>query len=195
MLLKLCGLDEALYGGKPKPAMADLVGYGGAAFGGKTEGMVGLALIALSTIPGVKIGYFRRTFKELEQSDGPIDRTHSLFPKIGATYNDSKHLWTVGDADDEDWNKGDAPAMRFCHLQFEKDIWLYQSAAFDIELWDEATHFSWMQFRYLISRNRKSKASKIPRAFALACSNPGNIGHIWYKKIYGIKDKLREDYE
>lgn len=196
-LLELCGLDDALVGGEVHPAVAKYIGYGGAAFGGKTEGMVGIALIALSQIPGVKIGYFRRTFSELEGSDGPIERCYSLMPQIGAKYNEAKHVWRMEqpgiDEDPDEWDKGRAGALRFCHLQYEKDVASYQSTAFDIWLVDEATHFSWPQIRYMLSRNRRSKyCDLLPRPFSLMCSNPGNIGHIWYKSLFGIKDVLRD---
>jgi hypothetical protein len=192
-LLEICGLSDALEGGPVHPAMAGIIGYGGAAGGGKTEGMVGLALVALDQIPGVKIAYFRRTFGELEDSDGPIERTQFLYPKIGGEYNASKHVWKFGRSKGkEDWNAGSAPALRFNHCQYEKDVQLYQSAAFDILLIDEATHFSWKIIRYLLTRNRISGHSKLPKPFAVMCSNPGGEGHMWYKQIFGISDRLKK---
>lgn len=186
-------MDQALYGGPVMPALCEDIGYGGAAGGGKTEGGIGIALTAVSQITGVKIGIFRRTFKELEGSDGPIERSYTLFPKIGGKYNESKHLWVFGeDEGAEDWDKGSAAAIRFCHCQHEKDKYDYQSSAFDILIVDEATHFPWSMISYLKTRNRKSRHSQIPIPFALYFSNPGNIGHIWYKQIFGIKDKIYE---
>ena len=190
LLLELCGLREALTGGPVRPALAKYIGYGGAAGGGKTEGMIGACLIALATIPGVKIGYFRRKFTELEGSDGPIERSQVLFPQIGGDYNKGKHIWRFGDQKSDDWNEGEAAAFRFCHCQYESDVYQYQSSAFDIYCFDEATHFSWFQLRYLMTRNRISKYSAIPRPFAIMCSNPGGVGHAWYKKIFDIKDMI-----
>jgi len=192
-LLELCGLHKALFGGDPEEAVCSVIGYGGAAGGGKSEGMLGVALIALMTIPGVKIGYFRRTFKELEGSDGPIERTMALFPQFGAEYNKSQHVWRVGPQEGEtDWNEGSTAAMRFCHCQYESDVHNYQSSAFDIWLVDEATHFTWNQTRYLFTRNRISKYSKIPRPFAILSTNPGGVGHMWYKQVMDIKDRADE---
>jgi len=149
--------------------------------------MIGLALIALMTIPGVRIGFFRRKFTELEGSDAPIERSQYLFSQIGAVYNKSSHVWRVGNPKDPDFNEGTAPAFRFCHCQYETSVTDYQSAAFDILLIDEATHFTWRQVSYLMTRNRASSHSKIPRVFTVLCSNPGNVGHAWYKKIFDIK--------
>ena len=191
-LLQLAGLDEALYGRSIKPAVCEEIGYGGAAYGGKTEGMVGLALIALDQIPGVKIGYFRRTFKELEGSDGPIERAHVYFPEIGGKYNKSEHSWKFGEDEDPEWNEGRSASLRFCHCQNEADVKMYQSWSFDILLFDEATQFSWYQYSMLKTRNRVSSYSKIPSPFSVACSNPGGVGHMWYKKQFGIEDRLHE---
>jgi hypothetical protein len=188
-LLELCGLHNALIGGPVEPAICGLIGYGGAAGGGKTEGMIGAALIALHQVPGIKIGYFRRKFTELEGSDGPIERSMVLFPQIGGVYNKSSHTWRIGDKSDDDWNEGSAAALRFCHCQYESDVYQYQSSAFDIELYDEATHFTWNQIKYLLTRNRISKYSKLPKPFAIMSTNPGGVGHMWYKKIYDIADR------
>ena len=192
VLLELCGLHEALDGGPVYPAVTGLIGYGGAAGGGKTEGMIGAALIALHQVPGIKIGYFRRKFTELEGSDGPIERAQNLFPQIGGKYNKSAHVWRIGNKDDGDWNEGTAAALRFCHCQFESDVINYQSAAFDIIMFDEATHFTWSIIRYLLTRNRISGHSKLPKPFAIMSTNPGGVGHMWYKKVFDIKDRADE---
>lgn len=195
MLLELAGMNKALYGGDVLEAVCEYIGYGGAAGGGKTEGMIGIALIALSQIPGVKIGYFRRTFKELEGSDGPIERSHYLFPKIGGRYNKQDHAWRFGETESKErgleWDEGSAAALRFCHCQYDKDKHNYQSSAFDILLLDEATHFTWSITSYLMTRVRKSRFSEIPKPFAVMSTNPGGVGHMWYKKIYDIQRKIR----
>jgi len=179
-LLQACGLDDALTGGAVKPAMCSTIGYGGAAFGGKTEGMIGVGLIACMTIPGVQVGYFRREFTELEGADGPIYRTREIYPVAGAKYNDQKHIW-------KNWPGNSKSSLHFCYCNTEKDVFRYQSWAFDILLIDEATHFSWFIIDYLKTRNRVSKYSKIPNPFSLYCTNPGNIGHNWYMQTFGIE--------
>ena len=179
-LLKACGLDDAHAGGKVKPALCSTIGYGGAAFGGKTEGLVGLGLIACMKIPGVQVGYFRREYTELEGADGPIFRTREIYPLAGAKYNDSKHIW-------REWPGNKTAALHFCYCASDKDVFHYQSWAFDILLIDEATHFSWFQIDYLKTRNRVSKYSKIPVPFTVMCTNPGNIGHSWYMQTFGIE--------
>jgi hypothetical protein len=198
LALQHCGLDLAWMGGEAYAPVCPMIGYGGAAGGGKSELDVAVGLIACMTIPGVKVGMFRRKFTELEGSDGPIDRSKSIFPLAGAKYNSSKHLWTFPPVtgglaefiDDEDWTNSDAPAFRFCHCQYDKDKHSYQSQAFDILIFDEATQFTWSIVDYLLTRNRRSRASKIPVPFALFTSNPGSIGHLWYRMMFGITGRL-----
>jgi hypothetical protein len=192
-LLQLCGLLDALEGGPVQAPVCECIGYGGAAFGGKTEGLLGIGLVACLMVPGVKVGYFRRKFTELEGSDGPIERSQELYTKAGGRYNQSKHLWRFGDGDDdaddavEDGGKG--AALRFCHCQHEGDVYSYQSWAFDILMFDEATQFTWFIVDYLITRNRISKFSKIPHPFRVMTANPGGVGHNWYRQIFGIGDE------
>jgi hypothetical protein len=176
-LLKACGLSDALSGGRVHKAQVERIGYGGAAFGGKTEGLVAIGLIAALRIPGVRIGYFRRTFTELEGSDGPIERSRSLYTQTGGRYNSQEHVWRWGD--DET-----GAALHFCHCHAEQDVYRYQSQAFDILLIDEAEHFTWFIVDYLLTRNRVSKYSKIPRPFSVMTANPGGVGHVWYKAYF-----------
>jgi len=201
--LKMLGLLDALYGGEVSPSLAERNGYGGAAGGGKTDLIVGVGLIACMTIPSVKVGVFRRTYPELEGADGPIERSLSLYPQAGAKYNASKHVWTfpdistgiVGsldgkDDEGEDWLRTSAPALRFCQVPNDKDKHKYQSWAFDVLMIDEATNFPWGIVDYLLTRNRKSRNSKIPVPFSLFSANPGMIGHMWYRKQFGIYGEL-----
>lgn len=186
-LLTACGLLDALHGGEVHPPVCETIGYGGAAYGGKTEGLLGLGLVACLSVPGVKIGYFRRTYPELEGSDGPIERSQDLYRQAGGRYNQGRHVWTFGGEEaDEDWTAGSSAAMRFCHCQHEGDVYSYQSAAFDILLIDEATLFTWFIVDYLITRNRRSKFSALPRPFRVFTANPGGPGHLWYMQLFGI---------
>jgi len=179
-LLKACGLFNALSGGPIEYPVAEKIGYGGAAFGGKTEGLIGIGLIACMLIPGVKIGYFRRKITELEGSDGPIDRSQGLYIKAGGQYNNSKHVWKFPNGS----------TLRFAHCHHESDVYAYQSQAFDILLIDEATHFSWFIIDYLLTRNRTSKDSTILQPFSVYCSNPGNVGHLWYMQLFDVERQL-----
>jgi len=56
-LLSACGLLDVVTGsGQTKPPVAQTIGYGGAAYGGKTDADLGVALAAALAYPGCKIG-------------------------------------------------------------------------------------------------------------------------------------------
>ncbi len=171
--LELCGLAPVLFNKPPEPPLARLIGYGGAAFGGKTDLDLGVAGLAALAWPGCKIGFFRRTFSELEGADGAIERSLELFSGLGS-YNQSKHAWTFLTGS----------GLYFNHCQHEKDRTQYQSQAWDILIIDEATHFTWKIVDYLITRNRSTGDFEGLVPFTLMSTNPGNVGHAWFLKLF-----------
>jgi hypothetical protein len=80
--------------------------------------------------------------------------------------------------------------LYFQHCEHEKDVYKYQSKQFDILIPDEATHFSWFQIEYLLTRNRAS-CDSILKPFAVLMSNPGNIGHAYFMQIFGLDNMER----
>ncbi len=172
--LELCGLAPVLMNKKPEPPLARLIGYGGAAFGGKTDlGVVGVAGLAALAWPGCKIGFFRRTFSELEGADGAIERSLEIFPGLGK-YNQGNHTWRFFTGS----------GLYFNHCQHEKDRTRYQSQAWDILIIDEATHFPWIIVDYLITRNRPTGDFEGLVPFTLMSTNPGNVGHMWFMDLF-----------
>jgi hypothetical protein len=172
--LDLCGLSPVLKGLKPVPPKARLIGYGGAAFGGKTDLDLGVAGLAALAFPGCKIGFFRRTFSELEGADGAIERSLEIFPESMGTYNKGNHTWKFLTSS----------GLYFNHCQHEKDRTRYQSQAWDILIIDEATHFTWMIVDYLITRNRPTGEFDGLIPFTLMTTNPGNVGHAYYMDLF-----------
>lgn len=97
-------------------------------------------------------------------------------------WNGSLHRWTFFNGS----------ILQFCHLQHENDVSNYQSQQFDVILFDEATHFTRSMVRYMLTRNR-SATGNIPRPFVAMGTNPGNIGHMWFKEEFvdaGEPEKL-----
>lgn len=168
------GLPEA------RAPYAELIGYGGAAFGGKSDGLLGLAAIAAMAYPGCRIGFFRRTFPELEGAGGAIERSREIFSTIG-TYNETRHRWQFITGS----------ALYFNHVQHEADVHQYQSQQFDILLIDEATSFTWAIVDYLLTRNRAT-IDNLPRPFCVMTTNPGNVGHVWYSQLFDVTGLLGE---
>jgi hypothetical protein len=182
--LKACGLSAPFQQniklrpsgtkGEPfRPAVADIVGYGGSAGGGKTDLMVAAALIAMAAYPGINIGYFRRKYPQLTGLGGAIARSKSIFPSNEAVckYNETSHVWAFTNGSH----------MQFCHCNNPNDVESYQSQQFDIMMIDETTQFLEMMVKFLLTRNRATVTNPNFRSFAIFATNPGSVGHLYFK--------------
>jgi hypothetical protein len=168
-------------GGERKPAVADVIGYGGAAFGGKSYGMLILARVAAELWPGVQIAYFRRTYPELDGPGAAIQNAYTVFAGAAKDSDGGK-----------EWNWANGSSFFFRHCQNEKDVYNYQSQQIDILILDESTHFTWFIVDYLLTRNRSTVNELGFRPFAVMPSNPGNVGHVWYSQIFDVEKKQGE---
>ena len=167
--------DNLGYGVKldPKPiklnAEAFEVLFGGAAGGGKSHGQLIDALLYALKYPKSSQILFRSTFSDLEKS--LIRKSRSLYPTKIANYNDSKHTWKLANGS----------IIDFGYIQYEKDVYQYQSAEYDVIRFDELTHFTEFEYTYMISRCRG--ANPYPKHIK-SSTNPGGIGHTWVKKRF-----------
>jgi len=165
--------------GEKRAAVAGLIGYGGGAFGGKTYGNLVTADVLAQLWPGVKVGFFRRTYPELEGPDGAISKAYEVFagsatPKEGG----------------REWHWPNGSRLYFLHCQHEKDVYSYQGGGMDVVIIDEATHFTWFIVDYFLTRNRATSDNYGFRPFAILTANPGNIGHAWYCQVFDMENKL-----
>lgn len=166
--LSVCGLW-----GEFKPAIADIVGYGGAAGGGKTDTLLLIGIIAALRYAHINVGYFRREFPQLEGPGGAILRSRDLISHI-AQYNEQKHRWVFPNGS----------ILQFCHCKDASDVYNYQSQQFDILLIDEVTQFLKEMVKYLLTRNRATVEFPTFRPFACFATNPGNVGHQYFKEEF-----------
>jgi phage terminase large subunit len=166
--------------GAKQPAVASVIGYGGAAYGGKSYGMLQLARTAAELWQGAQIAYFRRTYSQLDGPGAAIQKSYEVFSNV-ATDREGGKEWT--------WDEGSG--FYFRHCQNEKDVYDYQSQQIDILLIDEATQFTWVIIDYLLTRNRASGGVQDPGfvPFSVLCSNPGNIGHVYYSQLFDVLEK------
>ena len=166
--------------GERRAPKAGAVGYGGAAFGGKSYGALILARVAAELFPGVQIAYFRRTYTQLDGPGASIQKAYEVFGNAAEDRDGGK-----------EWKFPNGSVFYFRHCQHEKDVYDYQSQQIDILLMDEATHFTWMIVDYLLTRNRASGGVKITgfKPFAVLFTNPGNIGHAWYLKLFDMENE------
>lgn len=160
---------------------ADILCYGGAAGGGKSEYLLMEAFVSVCEHPGNVAMLMRRTFPELEAS--VILRSHAIFPKEICKYNDQKHRWEIKAAGD----KGPKSYIFFGFCEKERDVYKYQSSAWGFLGFDESTHFTEYQIIYLLSRVRSVIPGVRPRV--RLCTNPGNVGHGFHKRYFRIPNK------
>lgn len=140
--------------------------FGGAAGGGKSYGQLVDALRYALSFPKSKQLILRRTYAELEKS--LIRVSLDLFPRKLYTYNSSSHTGR--------FRNGSVIDFGYCAV--ENDVFQYQSAEYDVIRFDELTHFTEFQYRYLLSRLRG--ANGYPKQIK-SSTNPGGVGHAWVK--------------
>lgn len=142
--------------------------YGGAAGGGKSEGLVILAIALCQQYPGYRAILFRRTFPEIEKS---------LVPRIAALIGGIAKSRNKG----MEWTFPNKSVLYLGHLQREEDKEKHKSSEYDFIGFDELTSFTESQYTYLFSRCRGAK--DFPRMIRSA-TNPTGIGHSWVKQRF-----------
>lgn len=140
--------------------------YGGAAGGGKSEGIL-LGALRYIAHSEYHAGLFRRTYPELETS--LIPRSRLWYPKQGGRYNDSKHVWTFPSG----------ARIRFGHLEYEDSVDQYQSSEFQYLGFDELTTFTRGQYTKMLARARSSAGIPVR---VRSGTNPGGDGHDWVQQ-------------
>ena len=143
--------------------------YGGSAGGGKSEFLLVDVLYQINN-PKYRAILFRKSFPELERS--LILRSREMYPALGAKYNEQKKRWTFPSG----------AQIEFGYLDNDRAVYMYQSAEYAYIGFDEATHFTAFQVEYMKSRNRCP--DKTVKKFIRYGSNPGNLGHVYFKKRF-----------
>lgn len=154
--------------------------FGGAAGGGKSYGQLTDGLLYALQYPKSKQIIFRSTFADLEKS--LIRVSLDIYPMNIASYNSSKHTWKFANGS----------IIDFGYIQYENDVYQYQSAEYDVIRFDELTHFTEFMYTYMISRCRG--ANPYPKRIK-SSTNPGGVGHVWVKERFidiGPPNKIHE---
>lgn len=147
--------------------------YGGAAFGGKSELLLNLTIMrGFHQYPRYKGIIFRRTFPELEAELIVRSQSRGFFKGVGAKYNADKKRWVFPSG----------AIFQFAHMEYENDVRKYDSAEYNLIIFDELTSFTEFQYTYMFSRCR-SADSNLP-AIVRSGTNPGNIGHAWVRERF-----------
>lgn len=130
---------------------ADILFYGGAAGGGKTDLILGLA-----SQEHWRTVLFRRQYPSLA---GIIVRSKEIY-RLGGSFN----------ASDYEWHFNDGRSIRFGALNLEDDVQKWQGQPHDLYLFDELPEFSEAQFRFVTGWNRTTREGQ--RCRIVCTGNP-----------------------
>ncbi|MCC8047884.1 MAG: phage terminase large subunit [Oscillospiraceae bacterium] len=143
--------------------------YGGARGGGKTHALRIKAVSGALTWAGIRILVLRRTYPELQSGHiKPIVRL--VPPELGRYNTTQRTMYFVNGS-----------TIRFGHFSGLAGETEYQGQEFDWIFMDEATQFTYGEFRTLGGCLRG--VNDIPKRFYLTC-NPGGVGHAWVKRLF-----------
>lgn len=131
---------------------ADILFYGGAAGGGKTDLLLGLALTAHQ-----KSIIFRRQFPQLREI---IERSKAIIEEAGR-FNENAHVW-------RDLPNGRMLELGACNTEDDKNKW--KGRAHDLKGFDEVTEFTESQFRFLMGWTRTATPGQ--RTRVVCTGNP-----------------------
>lgn len=137
---------------------ADIVIYGGAAFGGKTFGVL-MEPLRHITVPNFSAVIFRRTYVDIHNEGGLWDSSMELYPLVGGRGSEHNSYWRFPSG----------ATVRFAHMQYNKDLQGWQGSQIPLIIWDELTHFTEKMFFYMFSRNRSATGIK---GYIRATCNP-----------------------
>lgn len=151
--------------------------FGGAAGGGKSDTLLMLPICrGFHQSPRFKGILFRRTYPELEKE--LILRSFNWYKDAGGTYNDQKKRWMFPSG----------AVMQFGYAEHEKDVRNYDTAEYNYMGFDEVTSFTEFMYLYLALTRVRSSDSNLP-SIVRSGTNPGNIGHSFFKKRFVDPDK------
>ncbi len=171
----------------PHPVQADFlkstayeVLFGGQAGGGKSVGILADAAQARE-LSGYAAVLFRKTYKQLEEPGGLIQRSFEIYPRLGGVWHLGRYAW--------EFPTQTQIVVR--HMQNSGDRYNYQGAEFSYIGFDQLEQFDEQDYLYLFSRAR-SVNPKI-KARVRATANPGAS---WVLKRWlpwlGTDDELEE---
>lgn len=146
--------------------------YGGAAGGGKSDGLLMRALL-YADVPGYHAILFRKTEKELRAATGLIARSKAWLFGKGPGWSETDLRWTFQSG----------ATLSFASCQRDDDVYSYQGPDWQYLGFDELTQWTRWAYLYLHSRVRRTESVNAPVGVG-ATSNPGGRGHEWVRKRF-----------
>jgi len=149
-----------------------IIGYGGAAGGAKSHTARAIAARVAFQWPGSSTIIFRKTLGEVESNH--VSKIQEEVPGNLFEYRSTPMMrmkWVTGSY------------TYFGYLRQDEDKFRYQGPEYDVMIFEEGTHYAFETVNWLIgNRLRATVRGAIP--FVLIPSNPGNIGHFWFKRWF-----------
>ena len=146
--------------------------YGGAASGGKSEGLLMAALMFVH-VPNYAALIVRRNFSDLKLPGGLIDRSIEWL-KGKAHWNAQEHRWRFKEGS----------TIQFGYCDKEGDERRYDGTEFQYVGLDEGCHFTEKQIVFFSTeRIRKRDDIPVPLRFRIG-TTPGGVGHDFIKRRY-----------
>jgi hypothetical protein len=144
------------------------IGYGGARGGGKSHWLLAqMGADDCQRLPGLKCLLLRKVGKANAEHFEELQRR--LFVGLRREFSAYKGLLKFGNGSQ----------IQAGHYQAEKDIDNYLGLEYDVIGIEEATTLSARKHQDISTCSRTSKANWRPRIYST--SNPGGIGHGWYR--------------
>ena len=144
---------------------ADILLYGGAAGGGKTDLLLGTARYYHH-----RSIIFRRVYPSLR---GIVDRSRIIYNPDGLAHRDDSFNESLFR-----WKFHDGVQIRFASIQHDKNVTDHQGQPYDLHGFDEITEFSEYQFRFVTGWNRTTRPGQRCRIIC-TCNPPTNAEGDW----------------
>jgi predicted phage terminase large subunit-like protein len=160
---------------------ADVIFVGGSAGSAKSYSLL-LRLARYLNDPNFRAIYFRRTSVQLGGAGG-------LWSEAKEMYGDFKPRIREQGMQ-MDFSTG--CSAKFMHMEYEKNRIDHQGLQYSAILWDELTHFTELQFTYLLSRLRSQAEGS---SFTMASMNPDADSWVlkWVERYLDDEGLFNED--
>lgn len=159
--------------------------FGGSAGGGKSDVLLMIALQYMDT-PNSSALVLRRSYKDLSQPAGMLTRAREwLAPFI----NSGEVKWKEKKSTFVFPNNS---YLMFGHLDNDSSKYNFQGGEYQTIIFDELTQISIINYKYLLSRLRRTINSETPLRVRSA-ANPGGRYHAWVKSRFVDKSSPRDN--
>jgi phage terminase large subunit len=159
--------------GEPYPRH---IGYGGAAGGGKSHLARAISATAAFMWPGSKGIIFRRTRGEVKEN-----HVNPFRDEVPEKFH-GQRIYTYN-GEDMCAHFTNNSRIYFGYLKDLDDLRRYRGQEYDYMIFEESTHYEWHLVRWLTG-NRLRAGTNESRPFVVYPSNPGDVGHHWYKRLF-----------